>query len=206
MDEEIINHDIIYYKDIMPQKGKFIEKYNYFNKFSDLFITQLEGYSRKTNVRLIYFFHLREILRNCYINFSRYSKINKFNFALISNILENSDFITDSNNPKLILDIERAPTCIINSSKYFFTFLENKNDTKHNFLKNINNLYFIKHIYSSFPNNKYFIVQISILNLYDSKTFELIYKIGDYQMIMYIILKMKESFVICKKKKVHFCS
>jgi hypothetical protein len=213
MDEKIINHDIIYYKDIMPQKDKFIEKYNYFNKFSDLFVTQFKGVSRKTNVRLIYFFHLREILRNCYINFSRYSKINKFNFALISNILENSDFITDSNNPKLILDYKIAPTCIINSSKYFFTFLENKNDTKHNFLKNINNhqnkeCNWIKHIYSSFPKNKYFIIQTSILNLYDSKTFELIYKIGDYQIdnvynfederIICNLLKDKSSFLFIK--------
>ena len=65
MHEKIINHDIIYYKDIMPQKEKFIEKYNYFNKFSDLFVTQFESCRRKTNDCLIYFFHLREILRNC---------------------------------------------------------------------------------------------------------------------------------------------
>ena len=189
LDEKKRNHEIIYYKDIMPTKEKFLEKYDYFNKLSDFFVTQFKGVPRKTNVRLIYFFHIREILRNCYINFSRYSKINKFNFALISNVLENSDFIENSNNSQLVLDYQSAPTCLLNSSKYFFTFLEEKNSTKINFLRNsINNNnkkndFFVKHIYTSFPKKKFFIIQTSnFLLLYNSQTLEQIYNIGDFEM------------------------
>ena len=186
INEKKINHDIIYYKDIIPPKQKIVEKYNYFNKISDYFVTQFKEERRKTNVRMIYFFHIREILRNCYINFWRYSKINKFNFALISNILENSDFITNPENPKMILDYKYAPTWFINSSKYFFSFLEDNNNTKINLLKNINNdnnneYAFIKKIYCSFPKKKYFLIQTSTLNLYDALTFRHIYDLGDYQ-------------------------
>ena len=204
INEKNISHDIIYYKDIMPPKEKFIEKFNYFNKISDYFVTQFKGEKRKTNVRMIYFFHIREILRNCYINFSRYSKINKFNFALISNILENSDFITDAENPKLILDYKYAPTWFINSSKYFFSFLEDNKNTKMILLKNINNnnnneYDFIKKIYCSFPKKKYFIIQTSTLNLYDALTFKHIYDLGNYQIDN--ACNFEDERLICETKK-----
>ena len=199
------NHDIIYYKDIMPPKDKYIEKYNNFNKVSEFAVTQFKGVPRKTNVRLIYFFHLREIIRNCFINFSRYSKINKFNFALISNILENSDFITSPSNAKIILDYKYAPTCFLNSSKYFFSFLEDKINEKINLLRNVNNNYkndensFVKHIYSSFPNKTLFIIQTSKLYLYDSQTFEQIYIIGNYQIDN--PYNFEDNLLICNSTK-----
>ena len=204
INEKKINHEIIYYKDIMPPKEKIIEKYNYFNKISDYFVTQFKGERRKTNVRMIYFFHIREILRNCYINFSRYSKINKFNFALISNILENSDFITDPDNPKLILDYKYAPTWFIYSSKYFFSFLEDNYNTKINLLKNINNnnnneYAFIKKIYCSFPKKKYFLIQTSTLNLYDALTFRHIYDLGNYQIDN--AYNFEDERLICQSQK-----
>ena len=178
-EEKDNKHDIIYYKDILPKKEKFIENYNLFNEFSNKVVTQFKGVRRKTNTRLIYFFHFREIFRNCYINFSRYSKYNKFNFALIYNIFENSDFISDLTKFELILDYKLAPTCFLKSSKYFFSFLEENNNTKMNFFKNNQNCE-IECMYSSFPYKKYFIIKAKTLQLYNSKTFELIYDIGNY--------------------------
>ena len=173
-------HDIIYYKDILPKKREFIEKYNNFNNLSNKFVTFFPGERRKTNSRLIYFFHLREIIRNCYFNFSSYSQYNKYNFALISNVLENSDFITFNKDitPNLILNYKTAPTCFLNSSKYIFDFLKEKNKPKINFLieeKTINK------IYTSFPNNKYIIIIFEYcIQLYNSKTLELFYKKNGY--------------------------
>ena len=170
-------HDIIYYKDILPKKEEFIEKYNNFNNLSNKFVTFFRGQRRKTNSRLIYYFHLREIIRNCYFNFSSYSKYNKYNFALISNVLENSDFITfyKGITQNLILNYETAPTCFLNSSKYIFNFLEEKNKSKVNFL--IKGQEFISEVYTSFPNNKYIIIIIkNSIQLYNSKTFTFFYE------------------------------
>ena len=173
------NHELLYYKDILPQKDEFIKKYNDLNKFSNIFVTLFKGVRRKTNMRLIYFFHYREILRNIFFNFSRFSKYNKFNFALISNVLENCNFkILDSE--KIIKDYNLSPTCFLNSSKYFFDFLENKNNTKINFFKNKTKrkiLYF----YISSPKNKYFIIGVdniygNEMQLYNSETFFLLEK------------------------------
>lgn len=95
------NHNIIYYHDILPKKDESMNKYNMINKFSESFFTCFKGVERKYNYILIYFFHFREIIRNIFFNLSRFSKYNKFNFALISNFLENSDFtILGETNPK----------------------------------------------------------------------------------------------------------
>lgn len=174
------NHDILYYKNILPKKGEFIQKYNYLNEFSNIFVKSFEGVRRKTNMRLIYFFHFREVVRNIFFNLSRFSKFKKFNFALISNFLENSDFLNldplkiDLNN----LDFELFPTYFLNSSKYYFEFLENKNKTIINFFnekKNVEILFF----YVSSPNMKYFVIgqenKGKKIILYDSKTFSILY-------------------------------
>lgn len=170
------NHDIIYYKDILPKKEDFINNYNKFNSLADKFVTLFPDVRRKTNYRLIYYFHLREIIRNIYFNFSRLSIYNKYNFALISNLLENSDYITYNNDtsPDLILNYDTAPTCFLNSSKYIFNFLDNK-------ISNIKSEFFkekIIEVYSSFPNKKYLMIRTYKFSpkLYDSKTFELIYQ------------------------------
>ena len=174
------NHDILYYKDILPKKDEFIKKYNFLNEFSNLYVKSFKGVRRKTNMRLIYFFHFREIIRNIFFNLSRFSKFKKFNFALISNFLENSDFLDedplklDLNN----LDFKLFPTYFLNSSKYHFDFLENQNKTIINFFnekKNIEILFF----YVSSPNKKYFIIgennKEKKLILYNSKTFSILY-------------------------------
>ena len=172
------NHNILYYKDILPKKDEFMNKYNIINTFSDNFVTCFKGVSRVDNYELIYFFHFREIIRTIFFNFSRFSKYNKFNFALISNFLENSDFtILDNINPKKdIYQYKNSPTSFMKSSKYYFAFLENKNNTKFNFFKEkktTNILYF----YVSSPNKDYFIIgeKDKIVNIkmgiYNSKTF-----------------------------------
>ena len=181
IDEEEENHNIIYYKEILPKKEDFILNYNNFNSLGDKFVTLFKGYSRKDNFKLIYYFHLREIIRNIYFNFSRLSIYNKYNFALISNVLENSDFITynEKTSPELILTRQTAPTCFLNSSKYILTFLDNKiSDNKKELL-----CYRNLQIFSSFPKGKYILLreytswltELGTFKIYETKKFELIY-------------------------------
>ena len=171
-------HNLIYYKDILPKKDVFIQNYNSFNKSSDIVASSFKDVRRKTNYRLIYFFHFREIVRNIYVNLSRFSKINKFNFTLISNVLENSDFKLLEKKKEdldLILNFKYCPTCFFNASNYFFNFLNPKEQpAKTFFIENISNI--ISYCFVSFPKKKYFIIiEDNKLKLYNSKTFELIY-------------------------------
>ena len=76
------SHQILYYKNILPKKDEFINKYNIINKFSENFVSSFKGVKRVHNDTLTYFFHFREIIRTIFFNFSRFSKFNKFNFAL----------------------------------------------------------------------------------------------------------------------------
>ena len=62
--EEEENHNIIYYKEILPKKEDFIHNYNNFNSLGDKFVTLFKGYKRKDNDNLIYYFHPRESIRN----------------------------------------------------------------------------------------------------------------------------------------------
>ena len=176
------SHQILYYKDILPKKSEFMNKYNIINTFSENFVTCFKGVKRVDNYTLIYFFHFREIIRNIFFNFSRFSKFNKFNFALISNFLENSDFtILNDNNPKKdIIKYKNSPTSFIKSSKYYFDFLENKNNTKFNFFKEKKFSAFssIYYFYVSSPNKKYFLIgekeksNSNIrMSIYNSKSF-----------------------------------
>ena len=184
--EEEENHNIIYYKEILPKKEDFIHNYNNFNSLGDKFVTLFKGYKRKDNDNLIYYFHLREIIRNIYFNFSRLSIYNKYNFALISNVLENSDYITysEKESPQLILNYKTAPTCFLNSSKYILTFLNNNiSDNKKELYHYCRNL----HIFSSFPKGKYLMIGKGNLCpgaydliIYETKKFELIYRVFGY--------------------------
>lgn len=186
LNEEEENHNIIYYKEILPKKEDFIFNYNNFNSLGDKFVTLFKGNARKYNYRLIYYFHLREIIRNIYFNFSRLSIYNKYNFALISNVLENSDYITynEKTSPWLILNEETAPTCFLNSSEYILTFLDNKISDNKKELLCCENL----EIFSSFPKGKYLLFiegndwskNYNIFKIYETKKFELIYTVKDY--------------------------
>ena len=180
LEEKLENpkHNLIYYKDILPKKDVFIQNYNSFNKSSDVVASSFKGVRRKTNYRLIYFFHFREIVRNIYVNLSRFSKIKKYNFTLISNVLENSDFKLLEKKKEdldLILNFKYCPTCFFNSSNYIFDFLNPKEQpAKTFFLENISNI--INYCFVSFPKKKYFIIiEDNKFKLYNSKTFELIY-------------------------------
>ena len=71
------SHQILYYKNILPKKDEFINKYNIINKFSENFVSSFKGVKRVHNDTLTYFFHFREIIRTIFFNFSRFSKFNK---------------------------------------------------------------------------------------------------------------------------------
>ena len=148
------NHDIIYYKDIIPNEKEFIEKYNNFNKFTESFIKLFKDDIKKTNYKIIYFFHFREIIRNIFINYYRYSKKKLYNFALISNIIENSDFakLNDEKNHFLRekLKSDLSPISFLNSSKYIFNFLDNINNSQLNFHR-WKNCIEIEYCYASYP-------------------------------------------------------
>ena len=111
---------------------------------------------------------------------------NKYNFALISNVLENSDYITynEKESPQLILNYKTAPTCFLNSSKYILTFLNNNiSDNKKELYHYCRNL----HIFSSFPKGKYLMIGKGNLCpgaydliIYETKKFELIYRVFGY--------------------------
>ena len=174
---ENYNHNLIYYKDILPKKDVFIQNYEIFNKSCEVVASSFKGVRRKTNYRMIYLFHFREIVRNIYFNLSRFSKYNKFNFALISNVLENSDFKLLENKKQdidLFLDFKYCPTSFFNSSNYIFDFLNTKSQPQTFFLENIYNI--ISYCFVSFPTNKYLIIVTrNKMQLYISKTFEMIY-------------------------------
>lgn len=86
-------HNIILYKDIIPNPEEFIKKYNQIEISSNDLLRYIFNHcgvlmNTKTVINI---FVTREILRNIYTNFSR--KINQLNFALIYNVIENLNSI-----------------------------------------------------------------------------------------------------------------
>ena len=170
--QEKKNHNIIFYKDILPKKEEFLKKYDDLNNFSAIYVSLFKDVRLKTNLELIYFYHFREIIRTIFFNFSRFSKYNKYNFALISNFLENSDFVTE----KISYDNKSpTPTDFFKTSNYFFDFLESKNKEKINFFIKYNKSS-VSYIYLSSPMKKYFIIgdNSGEIQLYNSKTFSML--------------------------------
>ena len=199
------DHSILYYKDILPKKEEFMNKYNIINKFSENFASSFKGVKRICNYELIYFFHFREIIRTIFFNLSRFSRYNKFNFSLISNFLENSDFtVLDDFNPKKdIIKYKNSPTSFMKSSKYYFDFLENKNNVKFNFFKEkkIQHLYKVFFFYVSSPNKKYFLIGETNLEKYENfQIYEKKIKTSIYNSKTFLPIFRKDDSLVVKDK------